>query len=337
MRSDHFQRPKFSSWFVQFFIACQSVSFWRIDASANEGSKMIERRQFLYGILAATSGCALRASGAFAGANHDWSDQFVRRIETIERERGGRLGVAVVDTASGRSAAFRGDERFPMCSTFKVLAVAATLARVDSGKDQLERRIRFEAADVVVNSPITKGRVGGDGMSLAEICEAAMIVSDNTAGNLLLANLGGPEGLTAYARSLGDTVTRLDRNEPTLNEAVPDDPRDTTSPVAMLANLRTLVIGKVLSASSKEHLVGWLIGNKTGDTRLRAGLPRDWRVGDKTGSGEKGTTNDVGVIWPSSGRPPVFVSAYLTGSAPEADHRNATLAAVGRAVADSLG
>jgi beta-lactamase class A len=297
---------------------------------------MIERRQFLYGILAATSGCALRASDAFAQASQDWSDQFVRRIASLEKERGGRLGVAVIDTASGRSAAFRGDERFPMCSTFKMLAVAATLARVDRTEDRLERRIRFDAGDVEAYSPITKDRVGGDGMSLAEICEAAMIVSDNTAGNLLLANLGGPQGLTAYARSLGDTVTRLDRNEPTLNEAVPGDPRDTTSPVAMLADLRTLVTGKALSPASKDHLVDWLIGNKTGDTRLRAGLPRDWRAGDKTGSGERGTANDIAVIWPSSGRPPIFVAAYLTGSSPETDHRNATLAAVGRVVAESL-
>lgn len=298
---------------------------------------MIERRHFLYGILAATSGCALCATDAFGQANHDWSDQFERRIAGLEKERGGRLGAAVVDTASGRSAAFRGDERFPMCSTFKVLAVAATLARVDGGKDRLDRRIRFETSDVVTYSPITKERVGGDGMSLAEICEAAMTVSDNTAGNLLLAALGSPEGLTAYARSLGDTVTRLDRNEPSLNEAIPDDPRDTTSPTAMLSNLRTLVAGDVLSSSSKQHLVGWLIGNKTGDSRLRAGLPRGWRVGDKTGSGEKGTSNDIAVIWPSSGRPPIFVSAYLTGSSPEADHRNATLAAVGRVVTEFVG
>jgi beta-lactamase class A len=298
---------------------------------------MIERRQFLYGVLAAAGGCVLRASDALSQANHDWTSQFARRIASLEKERGGRLGVAMLDTATGRSAAFRGEERFPMCSTFKVLAVAATLTRVDGGKERLDRRIHFGAGDVVVNSPISKDRVGGNGMSLAEICEAAMIVSDNTAGNLLLANLGGPEGLTAYARSLGDTVTRLDRNEPTLNEALPDDPRDTTSPLAMLANLRTLVAGKTLSPASKDRLVGWLIDNKTGDTRLRAGLPRDWRMGDKTGSGERGTTNDIGVIWPSAGGSPIFVSAYLTGSSPEADHRNATLASVGRAVADSLG
>ena len=173
-------------------------------------------------------------------------------------------------------------------------------------------------------------------MSLAEICEAAITFSDNTAGNLLLANIDGPDGLTAYVRSLGDTVTRLDRNEPDLNEALPGDARDTTSPSTMLSDLRTLVTGNALTAASKERLVGWLVGNKTGDVRLRAGFPRDWRVGDKTGSGEKGTTNDVAVVWPSADRGPLFVSVYLTGSSPEADHRNATLAAVARLVAASL-
>jgi beta-lactamase class A len=299
---------------------------------------MIERRQFSCGLLATISGCVLVApSIVLAQDNSEWSEKLTRSFARLEKERGGRLGVAVVDTSNGRSAVFRGDERFPMCSTFKLLAVAATLARVDSGKERLDRRIRFEAGDLVSYSPVTKDHVGGDGMSLAEICEAAMIVSDNTAGNLLLANLGGPEGLTAYARSLGDTVTRLDRAEPDLNEAVPDDPRDTTSPNAMVSSLRAVTTGSVLSPASREHLVGWLIGNKTGDARLRAGLPGGWRVGDKTGSGQRGTANDIAVIWPSSRRQPIFVSAYLTGSSPEADHRNATLAAVGRAVAESLG
>lgn len=223
-----------------------------------------------------------------------------------------------------------------MCSTFKTLAVAALLARVDTGREQLDRRVRFDAKDLVVNSPVSKNHAGSDGMSLAEICEAAITFSDNTAGNLLLSNLGGPSGLTAYVRSLGDTVTRLDRNEPDLNEAVPGDARDTTSPSAMLSDLRALVTGKALTPASRERLVGWLVGNKTGDARLRAGLPRDWRIGDKTGSGEKGTTNDVAVVWPSVDRSPLFVSVYLTGSSPEADHRNATLAAVARLVAASL-
>jgi beta-lactamase class A len=222
-----------------------------------------------------------------------------------------------------------------MCSTFKLLAAAAILSRVDAQEERLDRRIRFEASDVVVNSPVTKDRTGGNGMSLEELCEAAMTVSDNTAGNLILAALGGPAGLTSHARSIGDHTTRLDRIEPDLNEALPGDERDTTSPAAMLSNLSTLAFGNVLSVRSRERLTGWLLANKTGGTRLRAGLPADWRVGDKTGSGERGTTNDVGVVWPPN-RAPLLVSIYLTGTSAPSDGRNATLAAVGRAVASAL-
>src|SRR5262249_10570222 len=192
----------------------------------------------------------------------------------------------------------RADERFPMCSTFKLLAAAAILARVDAGEERLERRVRFGAGEVVVNSPLTKDRFGGEGMSLAGLCAGGATVSGDPPGNLLLAALGGRAGLTAYARSLGDAVTRLDRVEPELNEALPGDPRDTTTPAAMLANLRALVLESALSAASRAQLERWLVGNKTGDTRLRAGLPAGWRVGDKTGSGERGTTNDVGLFWP---------------------------------------
>jgi len=238
---------------------------------------------------------------------------------------------------SGKRAGYRADERFPMCSTFKLLAVAAVLARVDQGKEQLERRLKFATTDLVVYSPITKDHAGGDGMTLADICEAAITLSDNTAANLLLSTLGGPEGLTAYARTLGDSVTRLDRIEPDLNESVPGDLRDTTSPAAMLSDIRALVAGSALTPASRDRLVGWLIGNKTGDTRLRAGVPRDWRVGDKTGTGERGTANDVAVLWPSATRPPVFIAVYLTGSSPDGAHRNATIASVGEAVTRSLG
>ena len=297
---------------------------------------MVGRREFLYGLGATLGGSILLGANRPAWADDDWSEKLIRSLAALEKERGGRLGVAVIDTSSGRSAAYRGDERFALCSTFKVLAAAAILARVDAGKEQLERRIRFEAKDVVVNSPVSKNHVGGDGMSLAEICEAAITLSDNTAGNLLLANLGGPEGLTAYARSLGDTVTRLDRNEPDLNEAIPADVRDTTSASAMLSDLRALITGNALTSASRERLVDWLVGNKTGDARLRAGFPREWRVGDKTGSGERGTTNDVAVVWPSANRSPLFVSVYLTGSSPEADHRNATLAKVARLIVGSV-
>ena len=293
---------------------------------------MINRRQFTTSVSAAALGWLTVARPVEGGT---LSERLADDLARVEAASGGRLGVAVLDTFSDSRVGHRADERFPMLSTFKLLAAAAVLARVDAGKEQLDRRIRFQPSDVVVNSLVTRDRAGGDGMSLEALCEAAMIVSDNTAGNLLLASLGGPAGLTAYARSLGDIVTRLDRTEPELNEALPGDPRDTTSPAAMLSNLRTLALGNVLSPQSRERLTAWLIGNKTGDTRLRAGLPPGWRVGDKTGTGERGTTNDVGIVWPP-GRKPVLVAIYLTGTPAEAAQRNATLAAVGRAVAASL-
>jgi beta-lactamase class A len=151
----------------------------------------------------------------------------------------------------------------------------------------------------------------------------------------LLAILGGPQGLTAYARGIGDPVTRLDRIELDLNEAVPGDPRDTTTPAAMLQNLRTLLFGDALSASSKDQLTAWLVGNRTGDARLRAGLPPGWRCGEKTGTGKRGSTNDIGVIWPPQGAP-VLVTAYLTETSAPSEARNATLADVGRAIARAL-
>jgi len=304
-------------------------------AKLKEG-EVLDRRRFTNAVLATAGACLLSGEKVFAQGNGGWPERLAASLQSLEKEHGGRLGVAVLDAQNGQRGGYRTEEWFPICSTFKLLAVAALLTRVDRGNEQLERRIRFEAADVVVNSAITKNRTGGDGMTLAEICEAAMTFSDNTAGNLLLSTLGGPKGLTAYARSLGDTVTRLDRNEPDLNEAVPGDPRDTTSPSAMLSNIRTLVTGSALAPASKDRLIGWLVGNKTGDTRLRGGLPRDWRIGDKTGTGERGTTNDVAVIWPSPGRPPLFVSVYLTGSSPDGEHRNATLASVGTEIARSL-
>jgi beta-lactamase class A len=297
---------------------------------------MLDRRRFTTAVLATAGACLVSGDKVFAQGNAGWPERLAASLQSLETERGGRLGVAVVDTKNGQQGGYRTEERFPICSTFKLLAVAALLTRVDRGNEQLERRIRFEMADLVVNSPVTKNRAGGDGMTLAEICEAAMTFSDNTAGNLLLAALGGPEGLTAYARSLGDSVTRLDRIEPDLNEAVPGDPRDTTSPSAMLSNIRTLVAGNTLASASKERLIGWLAGNKTGDARLRGGLPRDWRVGDKTGAGERGTTNDVAVIWPAPGRPPLFVSVYLTGSSPDGEHRNATVRSVGAVIGSSF-
>lgn len=258
-----------------------------------------------------------------------------RDFASIAAKSGGRLGAAMLDTGSGLTADLNGDERFPLCSTFKLLAAAALLARVDGDEENLDREIAVRPQDIVTYSPETENHVGG-AMSLAAVCAAAITLSDNTAGNLMLDALGGPQAVTAYARSLGDTVTRLDRTETALNEAAPGDPRDTTTPNAMVGDLRALLVGDALTARSKDQLITWLIANKTGDARLRAGFPEDWRVGDKTGSCNAETANDIAIAWPP-GRAPILIATYLTDSSAPRDVQNAAIADVGRAVAAAIG
>nr|WP_218151767.1 class A beta-lactamase [Stigmatella erecta] len=286
---------------------------------------MMGRRPVLLGLLAAvmTAPRETRAAGGPA------ADRRLRLAE-LERRHGGRLGVAVLDTASGARVLHRADERFPLCSTFKFLAAAQVLARVDRGEEQLGRRIVFSEADLVSYSPVTKEHVGGDGMTLEAICEAAITLSDNTAGNLLLDSFGGPAALTRYVRTLGDRKTRLDRRETELNEAKPGDPRDTTTPAAMLQDMQRLLVGDALSAGSRERLVAWLTASKTGAKRLRAGVPPDWRAGDKTGTSGNGVVNDIAIFWPPD-RAPLLVSAYYRGPEGTGD---AVLEAVGRLVAE---
>ncbi len=219
-----------------------------------------------------------------------------------------------------------------MCSTSKFLSAAFVLRRVDAGEEALERRLAYAKERLVAYSPTTE-KHAGEGMTLGEICEAAVTLSDNTAANLMFESFGGPAALTQFSRSLGDEVTRFDRIEPALNEAMPGDPRDTTTPAAMAENLRRLVLGDALSAKSKNQLAAWLIANKTGDERLRAGFPKSWRVGDKTGSGDNGATNDVAIVWPPD-RGPIVVTAYFAESSASKETRNAVLAEVGRLAAN---
>jgi beta-lactamase class A len=265
-----------------------------------------------------------------------FANDAAKDLADLERRNGGRLGVAALDTASGRRAGHRADERFPLCSTFKFLAAALVLARVDRGEEKLDRRVVYSDKDLVTYSPVTKDGVGPRGLLLAELCDAAVTLSDNTAGNLLLASFGGPSALAAFTRTLGDDVTRLDRIETALNEAAPGDPRDTTTPAAMLHDMQRLLVGDALSASSRERLAGWLVASKTGAKRLRAGFPADWRVGDKTGSGDHGTANDVAIAWPS-GRAPILVAAYYTGSTVADEVRSAVIADAGRLAVAALG
>jgi beta-lactamase class A len=283
---------------------------------------ILSRRAALFGAVLLPAGLA-RMRGSATDLDRALSD--------LEKSSGGRLGVAALDTGSGIQSRHRADERFPLCSTFKLLAVASVLARVDRGVERLDRRIAFGEADLLEYAPVTRARVGEGSMAMADLCDAAITVSDNTAANLILASFGGPAGLTAYTRSLGDRVTRLDRTEPRLNEAAPGDVRDTTTPSAMLRDLKELVLGAALTSASRERLTAWLVATRTGDARLRAGVPAGWRVADKTGSGNHGTTNDVGIVWPP-GRDPILVTAYLTETSHDAPARDAVLAGIARIV-----
>jgi len=274
---------------------------------------LLNRRAWLQGAIASLIVGAARADAdPFADA--------VAALATLEAKAGGRLGVCVLDPIRGRTLAYRADERFPLTSTFKALAAAAVLARVDAGVEQLDRRILYSERDLLSYAPVTKAHVA-EGMTLGELCAAAIDYSDNTTGNLQLEAIGGPAGLTAYLRTLGDEVSRLDRVEPDLNEAAPGDLRDTTSPRAYAQNLRTLVMGDKLSQASRAQLEAWLIADKVGDKRLRAGLPADWRIGDKTGSGERGTANTIAILRPP-GRGPLLAGVFFTDADASMDARN---------------
>lgn len=262
-------------------------------------------------------------------------DDLSRTLTEIETRLGARLGATIVDTETGKRWNRRPDERFPLTSTFKAFACAAVLARVDSGDEDLNRLVVFQKSDLVTYSPVTELRIGSDGMRLSELCEAAMSMSDNSAGNMVLDSIGGPEGLTKFMRSIGDKTTRLDRRETELNEATPGDLRDTTTPNAIAESLQNLVLGDKLSPSSRRQLEGWLIANKVGGPLLRAGLPADWRVADRTGAGGHGSRSIVAVIWPPQ-RKPVVAAIYITGTEASMDECNAAIADIGRVLAKTL-
>lgn len=272
-------------------------------------------------------------SRALAGTD----DQDIEtRLKALEERSGGRLGIAVLDTATGKLTGNRIDERFAMCSTFKALAVAFVLSRVDRGQERLDRRIYFTDHDLVAPYKGTKPHVGAAGMTIAELCEAAITVSDSTAANLLLASFGGPAALTAYLRSLGDQVTRVDGTEPNVNMVKPGDVHDTTTPRAMMETLQRLLLGEVLSTLSRGQLTTWMIDAKDAATqRLRLGLPKNWRIANKPGTWEGISTNDIGVIWPPN-RAPIVVAVYL-GEAPHSvKMQEGILADVARVIADKL-
>jgi beta-lactamase class A len=259
-------------------------------------------------------------------------------LAALEAKHGGRLGVAALDTATGKRLAHRANERFLMCSTFKLLLVALVLRKVDRGEETLSGWVGYTPRLFPPGSfyaPVTRAHLRDGGMSLEALCAAAIEWSDNGAANLLLTRAGGPAAVTAFARSLGDPVTRLDREEPTLNLYTPGDIRDTTTPLAMLADARALLLGNVLSQASRAKLTGWMLNCQTGKARLRAGLSRGWTTGDKTGSGFADETNDIAIAW-RPGRAPILIAAYYTGSRLYPESREAVLAEVGRIVAEAF-
>ncbi|MEN0107050.1 MAG: class A beta-lactamase [Pseudomonas sp.] len=263
------------------------------------------------------------------------SDAEQTRFQQLEAGFAGRLGVVALNTGNGQVLSYRGNERFPLCSTFKAMLAGAILQRSTLTPGLLQERISYRQSDLVSYSPISEQHVQ-DGMTVAELCAATLQYSDNGAANLLMKLLEGPEGVTTFARSIGDKHFRLERWETELNTAIPGDLRDTTTPLAMAHSLQKLVLGDALPASQRQQLQDWLRGNTTGATRIRAGVPATWQVGDKTGTGDYGTTNDVAVLWPP-GKAPVVLALYLTQNAKDATPRNETLAAATRIVVDWLG
>ena len=279
---------------------------------------------------------SLLASLCLVAAGPVLAEEAPPALDNCERESGGRIGLYAENLATGAKLAWRADERFVMCSTFKASLAACVLARVDRGKDQLAARIPLGQADLLEYAPAARQNLSVGAMSVADMCKAIVELSDNTCANLLLARIGGPAALTAFWRSLGDATSRLDHNEPELNRSPPGDPHDTTTPAAMAGNLRRLVVGDALSPASRDQLTAWMVDCKTGANRLRGGLPASWKIGDKTGNNGKDASGDIAVVWPKPDHP-IMIAAYTQGGTPNAAQIAAVFAEVGRMVAARLG
>lgn len=290
--------------------------------------RKIHRRAFVL------AGLGLTVAGARLPALASDTDA---RFRVLEARLGGQVGLMALDTASGRQLAWRADERFAMCSSFKWLLATSVLSKVEQGELSLKQVISYSKADLegLGHAPITKAHVKEGGLPVETLCAAAVEESDNGAANLLLQRVDGPKGLTNYLRHIGDGITRLDRIEPALNENRPGDPRDTTTPAAMVKTMRHVWIGDVLKPQSRELLLDWLRKSQTGAKRLRAGLPTDWQEGDKTGTGSRGATVDNAIIWPPN-RAPILAAAYLSGSTKPVEEREAAMAEMGRVITEAF-
>jgi beta-lactamase class A len=287
----------------------------------------------LYGVRQARA----QSSGA-TKASESGSElaQAQAAIAALETHNGGRLGVVAVDTGSGSRISYRADERFAMCSTHKFLTAAAILAMTDRGEMRLDRRVPYSRSDLLSYAPITRKHVGAGFMTVAALCAAAIEWSDNTADNLLLKLIGGPPGWTRFVRSIGDKTSRLDRFEPELSSAINGDPRDTTTPDAMISDMNVVLLGNVLRRESRKRLEGWMLDSKIDATLLHAGLPQGWRVGDKSGSGDNATRNDIGIILRPK-RAAILAAVYYTHSTEPLASREKLIADTGRIIAQTFG
>jgi beta-lactamase class A len=292
---------------------------------------MFERREFLIASVAATALLARSTHAAPTARRFDAA----ARLRSLEKGQA-RLGVCFLDTATGEVSGNRMDERFAMCSTFKLALVAAYLREADRGRVDLAEVLKYSKADLLPWAPATGKNLSKGGMSIAELAQAAQELSDGVAANLLVKRLGGPPAVTAKFREMGDTVSRLDRYEPELGLVLSADVRDTTSPLAMAQLVKRITTGDVLQPNSRQRLLRWMENTNTGARRLRAGLPADWRSGNKTGTGRAaGTTNkcnDVAITFPPR-KNPVIIAAYFDSGEyteqTEARHE-AVLAEVGK-------
>ena len=257
------------------------------------------------------------------------------KFAELEAGTKSRIGVAAIDLSTNRRVDYRADERFIMCSTFKVLAVAAVLKRVDEGKEKLDRFVPYGEAQLLSYAPVTKAHVKEGGMTLEALCAAATSQSDNTAANLLLETFGGPAKWTELARSLGDNVSRLDHNEPELNIARPGKDDDTTTPAAMCADLQRLLTSDFLTVASRTKLENWMQQNETGLQLIRANIPSDWKAGDKTGRSGDGETNDIAILRPPSGGP-IFIAVYTFYPASKPDEQNKLIGDATRIALEAL-
>ncbi|MGF1462518.1 MAG: class A beta-lactamase [Maricaulaceae bacterium] len=272
----------------------------------------------------------LAVLSAATGVN---AQDVLEAAKTIERDLDARVGVFLHDYETGRIISHNADERFPLNSTFKLLACGALLARVDAGRAELETPTAISPERLAPYSPVVKSLVeaGRAFITLERACAAALSVSDNTAANRVLEAVGGPEGLTEFLRDVGDRVTRLDRREPDLNEAHPGDPRDTTTPRAIAQTARALIVGETLSAPSRAQLRIWLDDHQVADALFRAVLPANWSIHDRTGAGDYGSRSIVAVLYPPD-RAPIATAVYIAKTTASFRERNAAIATVGQAI-----